>query len=179
MQPTKRNNTHADLGFSYLETAEIVVKLNVLLSNYQVHFHRLQTFAWNIKGPSFFDLHKEFTRMYHDSFEEINSIAERVRVFNQCPVSQMKDSIEVAQLEDSESQISGQMMVQKVQDDLTILLSFLIEGYEMAKKNGDVGSVDLITSLIKRIERDHWKLNAWSESNESRPVPAPESKYAS
>ena len=55
-----KNKTFKKLGFTYLETAEIVVSLNTLLANYQVFYNKLRNFHWNIEGPEFFELHEEF-----------------------------------------------------------------------------------------------------------------------
>lgn len=171
MKPTQKNDTYLNLGFSYLETAEIVVKLNLLLANYQVHFHKLQRFTWNIKGRDFFELHDQFGNMYKTVFNEINQIAERIRVFNQVPVAKLSESLSISELNEQDEIPSGEMMVENVVDDMSVLMSFLIEAYEMSQKNGDVGTTDLLRQLIKRIEKDHWQLNAWLERVEYSPEP--------
>ena len=49
------------LGFTYLDTAEIVINLKQLLADYQVHYHRLRNFHWNVEGADFFENEKENT----------------------------------------------------------------------------------------------------------------------
>ena len=171
MNHTLKNETHKQLGFSYLETAEIVVKLNILLTNYQVHFHRLQNFHWNIKGPDFFVLHEKFGTINNQTFDDLNQIAERIRVFNQRPVSQMEEALKLAQLEDSFSDLSGEMMVRKILDDYQVLFSFIIEAHEIAHQNGDIGTTDLLNGLMKRMEKNHWMLNASLAQFEAAPLP--------
>ena len=38
----KSKKAYKKLGFTYLETAEIVVALNQLLANYQIHYQKLR-----------------------------------------------------------------------------------------------------------------------------------------
>ena len=76
-----KNKTFKKLGFTYLETAEIVVSLNTLLANYQVFYNKLRNFHWNIEGPEFFELHEEFENEYNTVKENIDIVAERIRVF--------------------------------------------------------------------------------------------------
>jgi starvation-inducible DNA-binding protein len=52
------------LGFTFLDSAETVVAINQLLANYQVQYHKLRNFHWNIEGRYFFELHQEFQNEY-------------------------------------------------------------------------------------------------------------------
>jgi starvation-inducible DNA-binding protein len=171
MKPTEKNHTHKKLGFSYLETAEIVIKMNQLLSNYQIHFHRLQNFTWNVRGRAFFELHDKFGEMYHRTFDNINKIAERIRVFNQLPVSQMREALEISELKDSPAKLTGEEMVKQLTNDFEILLSFLVEATDVAAANGDVGTTEMLNGFIQDLEKDHWMLNAWLSSFKPEPFP--------
>lgn len=44
----KSKKSYKKLGVTYLETAEIVIPLNQLLSNYIVHYQKLRNFYWNV-----------------------------------------------------------------------------------------------------------------------------------
>ena len=38
--------------------------LELLLADYQVLYHQLRDYHWNVKGPLFFSLHETFEGMY-------------------------------------------------------------------------------------------------------------------
>ena len=57
---TRNKKSYKKLGFTYLETAEIVVALNQLMANYHVHYQKLRNFHWNVETQDFFELHVEF-----------------------------------------------------------------------------------------------------------------------
>ena len=166
MNTIVKSKPHAKLGFSHLETAEIVVKLNELLANYQVHFHKLQNFHWNVRGRDFFELHEQFENMYNRAFENIDDIAERIRVFGQTPTSTMKEYLDMSEIPEKGTDLTGEMMVKEILADFEILLSYSIESIEIAAANGDVGTVDLVNTIIKEMEKNHWMLTSWLKSLE-------------
>ncbi len=75
------NNTYQKLGFNYSEKEEISVALIQLLTNYEVQYLKLRNFHWNVEGPDFFELHEEFEKDYNAIKSNIDTIAERMRVF--------------------------------------------------------------------------------------------------
>ena len=83
--------TFAKLGFSHLETAEIVLNLNKLLANYHVHYQKLRNFHWNVEGPEFFELHQKFEEQYNEVKVNIDDIAERIRIFDKKPMSTLSE----------------------------------------------------------------------------------------
>jgi len=166
MDLKNKRNAHNRLGFNHLEANEIVVKLNILLANYQVHFHKLQGFHWNVKGRDFFELHEQFENMYSRAYAYIDEIAERIRVFGKTPVSTIREYIDMAEIKEIELDVSGEFMVNEILNDFELLLSHMIDVTESAAEHGDVGTVDMINSFIKHMEKDHWMLTAWLKSIE-------------
>ena len=55
----------------------VVVSLQQLLADFQVYYTNLRGFHWNIKGHDFFVLHSQFEKMYDDTAEKVDEIAER------------------------------------------------------------------------------------------------------
>ncbi|WP_066759709.1 Dps family protein [Crocinitomix algicola] len=161
METLLEQKTHRKLGFTNLESTEVVMNLNQLLANYQVYFHKLQNFHWNIKGRDFFELHEQFEKMYRDVFNKIDEIAERVRVFGKTPTSNMEAYLDQASIKESPTDLSGEFMVRTLVEDMDNLLTNMVETTDVASANGDVGTVDLMNSYIKELEKEHWMLISW------------------
>src|SRR5690606_25169433 len=166
MSILNKGRQYNKLGFTNLEATEIILCLNELLANYQVHFHKLQNFHWNVKGRDFFELHEQFEKMYKKAFENVDEIAERIRVFGKTPISTMKEYIELSEIKESPTNLSGEFMVRAILSDYEVLISYMIETVEQAQKNGDAGTVDMVNGFIKQMEKDHWQLTAWINSKE-------------
>ena len=84
------------LGYTALETLEIVNTMNQVLADYSLHYQKLRNFHWNVKGAEFFDVHEKFEAQYNDAKVAIDDIAERIRVFGQTPYSNMTEYLEHA-----------------------------------------------------------------------------------
>lgn len=163
MENTNVMRRYTKLGFSHLDTAEIVTTLNNLLANYQVHYQKLRNFHWNVTGSDFFELHEKFEEIYTRASENVDVIAERIRVFEKTPLSQMKEYLSVSEIEEPPYGLGSYEMVKHILADFEILLQKQNDVMDAALKIGDSGTIDLINSHIEHMEKDFWMLGAWSK----------------
>jgi dihydroneopterin aldolase len=75
---TNNNKSYKKLGFTYLETAELVINLKRLLANYQVHYHSLRNLHWKVEGSEFLLVEKMAAEIANICLEEPR--VERARV---------------------------------------------------------------------------------------------------
>lgn len=154
-KPSKR------LGFTKLETAELVDTMNKLMANFSVHYQKLRNFHWNVKGGDFFDIHEQFENQYNDVKVAIDDIAERIRVFGQTPLSTMKDYLEHSEILESATDLKSNEMVLEIIRDYEVLLEKMFTVVEMAIEAGDSGTEDMIKGFIKKTEKNHWMMTAF------------------
>src|SRR5688572_33358814 len=102
------------LGWSTKETERIGESLNLVLVNYSVHYQKLRNYHWNVKGSDFFDLHEQFEQQYTEVLENIDVIAERIRVFGKTPLSTMKDYLEISEIKETTSDLKSDIMVREI-----------------------------------------------------------------
>ena len=149
------------LGWSSEETAKIATVLNTLLANYSVHYQKLRNFHWNVKGSDFFDLHERFEQQYNEARENIDEIAERIRVFGKRPLSTMKEYLETSEIAEAGSDVPSDLMVREVLSDFRILLEHMFAVVDVAVDQGDSGTEEMVKGFIKAIEKHHWMLTAF------------------
>ncbi len=150
------------LGYEQSESKEIVQGLNTLLANYHIHFQKLRNFHWNVVGGDFFDLHEKFEELYTEAFENIDLIAERIRVFGMTPMSLMKDYIANADIKEVGTDLDAPEMVKEVLKDLEALADCMNEVAESVAKLGDTATEDMLISFVKSIEKTHWMLTSFN-----------------
>lgn len=155
------NPSFRRLGFDKEETAGVVNHLNLLLSNYHVHYQKLRNFHWNVVGKDFFDLHESFERLYETAFENIDNTAERIRVFGHTPNSRLSTFLEESEITEVSTDLSPDDMVRETLRDLTILISYMVSANEAAQEIGDLGTIDMLNEFVKKMEKEHWMLNAF------------------
>ena len=156
-----KDKTFKKIGFTYLETAEIVVTLNTLLANYQVFYNKLRNFHWNIEGPEFFELHEEFEKEYNTVKEHIDTVAERIRVFGIKSNFSLKRTLELSQVKELEKNISALEMVREVLKDYEIIHDSLLDGVNAALDTGDVATEKMLADFITELEQRHWMFTSY------------------
>ncbi|MBT8316694.1 MAG: DNA starvation/stationary phase protection protein [Lutibacter sp.] len=166
---TKNTNTlqkksYRKLGFTYLETAEIVVHLNELIANYIVHYHKLRNFHWNVDGPEFFELHKEFEDEYNAVQENIDILAERIRVFGIKPSMTMKDILSVSEIKEAKAdKMTPIDMVTQLLKDYDILHDKMLNVVNAALENGDNVTEQILTDFMQKLEKRNWMFTSWTK----------------
>ncbi len=156
-----KNKTFKKIGFTYLETAEIVVALNTVLANYQVFYNKLRNFHWNIEGPDFFELHEEFENEYNAVKENIDVVAERIRVFGVKSNFSLKRTLELSNIKEQEKNISALEMVREVLKDYEIIHDSLLDGVNASLETGDVATEQMLTDFITELEKRHWMFTSY------------------
>lgn len=149
------------LGYSALQTIEIVNAMNQLLADYSMHYQKLRNFHWNVKGADFFDVHEKFEDQYNEAKVAIDDIAERIRVFGQTPYSNMSDYLEHSTIQESRSDLPAMEMVKEIIGDYEILIESLYNVIDVAIEHGDGGTEDLAKGLVKKLEKNHWMMSAF------------------
>jgi starvation-inducible DNA-binding protein len=157
----KKKKTFAELGYSPLDTVEIVILLNRLLAGYSVYQQKLRNFHWNIIGPDFFELHGAFKEMYKRAILDTNEIAERIRLFDQKPASTFAEYIKLSNIKEEITDPTSFEMVKIVLGDIRTLLENMEESINAAKEINDNGTEYMLKSFIFNMEKEHWKLTAW------------------
>ena len=158
--------TFVKLGYSHLDTAEIVTLLNRLLANYMVFQQKLRKFHWNVEGADFFELHEKFEEMYNQTFQETDQIAERIRLFDQYPVTSFTEYIELSTIKEVTDKYSSFEMVAEILKDIRTILEIIEEGIYSAKEIGDFGTEHLLKKLLLPKEKNHWMLTVWMKETE-------------
>ena len=156
-----QNKTFKKLGFTYLETAEIVVSLNTLLANYQVFYNKLRNFHWNIEGPDFFELHEEFENEYNIVKENIDIVAERIRVFGVKTNFTMKKTMELSKIEEKDKNFSALEMVREVLNDYEILHDNMLDAVNASLETGDVVTENMMIEFMTELEKRHWMFTSY------------------
>jgi starvation-inducible DNA-binding protein len=149
------------LGWSTEEIDNITKVLNQLLANYSVHYQKLRNFHWNVKGSDFFDLHERFEQQYNEARENIDEIAERIRVFGKTPLSTMQEYIEMSEIKESRSDLPSDFMVREILSDFRILLQYMFAVVDVAVDQGDSGTEEMVKTFVHDIEKHHWMMTAF------------------
>ena len=149
------------LGFTTKQSSEMIAPLKIALANYQMFYHKLRNFHWNVDGSDFFELHAEFENDYTELFKQIDILAERIRVFDVKPMLSLELINEMSEIEDIKDELSSRDMVDTVIKDFNVLHNKLLDALDVALSIGDNVSEQMITDLMRYMEKRNWMYSAW------------------
>ncbi len=143
-----------------VKTQEIVNELNQLLADYQIFYQNLRGLHWNVKGRLFFNLHSMYEKLYTESAEVVDEIAERILMLDGTPLHTFADYVKVAQLESVSNVSNGEEGLQITLENTQYLLSKFRNILSLASENDDEGTVGLMSELIGASEKREWMLKS-------------------
>ena len=161
MESTTKEKTYSKLGFNREEASELADSLNLLLCNYSVVYQKIRNFHWNVVGGDFFDVHEKLEAEYLVAAENIDTVAERVRVLGFKPISTLAEFLEKSEVEEVTGDLDSDKMMEEVIQDYETLLSFMVDVADLAVENGDLGTETIMRAMIIRTEEKHWMFSAF------------------
>lgn len=150
-----------DIGLEIKDSKVLVKKLNNLLASYEIYYQNLRNFHWNITGPNFFELHAKFEELYNEATLAIDETAERILTLGERPYSSFSEYIENSVITEAKMVDDAKKMVEIVRDNLNSLLNLERSVLEVAGKQGDEGTVTLMSDYITAKEKTVWMLSAY------------------
>lgn len=142
-------------------SAELNKELNVQVATWSVAYTKLHNFHWYVKGHQFFTLHVKFEELYNEATLHMDEIAERLLALGGKPVATMKEQLELSVVDEATSKENADEMVQAVVSDYDKIMKSLKKGMELAAKDGDDMTEDLLNAIHQNLEKHSWMLSAF------------------
>lgn len=140
-------------------SSEVIESLNHILANEFTLFTKTLNYHWNVTGPRFHSLHEFFEKQYKDLLQQMDEVAERVRMLGESPVSTLREMRSDNTIIETPGKflsadkmindlLAGHMEVQRqIQNALDL-------------KELDVGTDDFLNGLIREHEKASWMLKS-------------------
>ena len=151
----------SDIGLSTQASEDLAVKLNGLLSNYQIQYMNARGFHWNIKGKNFFELPLKFEEIYDQLLLKVDELAERILTIGGQPLHAFSDYLERAEIQEAKNITDGNEAVATLLNGFTLLLKQQREILGVASDAEDEGTAALMSDYIKEQEKLVWMLKAY------------------
>lgn len=135
-------------------------KLFQIIANYYSFYLMVHTYHWNVKGSNFLSIHKLLDSMYKDLIEEIDEIAERMRILgDEIEISFDKIS-SYSSIKAPKNKLSEKDMIKDLLSAIKELEELIKEALEDYNEIEDLVTVDLLTQKLSKLEKDKWFLNS-------------------
>lgn len=142
---------------------KIIKDLQTLVCSYQVFYHKLRAYHWNLVGKNFFTLHVVFEDMYKDAQLKIDVIAERLRYLGGRAVSGLHRYLEGSFLDDVKEIPEDVEMMKNLRSDMRKLIDF--ERKILKELEDDFGTDDMLAGFARELEKQEWMISSWLEKS--------------
>lgn len=139
-------------------------KLNGLLSDLVVFYHKLQSFHWYVSGPTFFQTHPALEEYYNEVLPQIDDVAEIILQLNGKPVSSVKEFLELSTIEEGKDEFNTDIkeIFNTVRLDYSYLLGRVTEIKEAADQESNYLVSAKMDEFIGTYSKNIWMLNQYS-----------------
>lgn len=146
---------------------ELIQELNKQVSTWSVLYAKLHNYHWYVKGNQFFTLHAKFEELYNESTLHMDEIAERVLTLGGEPTATLKQHLAESVVEEAKGTEKATEMVKVLVEDFDKTMKSLKKGMDLAAKDSDDMTEDMLNAVYQSVEKHQWMLNAFlGETNE-------------
>jgi starvation-inducible DNA-binding protein len=154
-----------DLGLSAANTQGVASLLGRLLADEHVLYMRLRNYHWNVVGMAFGPLHALFQEQYEDLADDIDEIAERIRMLGPTVPGTLTEMLQLTSLAERPGDLPDDrgMVAQLVTDHEAIIRHLRKDIRACDEQYDDMGTSDYLTGLMEKHEKLAWLLRAHLE----------------
>jgi starvation-inducible DNA-binding protein len=127
-----------------------------ILANYYALYVKIHCYHWNVLGQNFGPLHKMFQDQYETVAEEIDDIAERIRMLGEkVPVS-LDNFSKLSIIENPNENFKDSEMVNDLYNSNKKIIDLIND--VIAEYSSDLVTVDFLTQKLEKRQKDSWFL---------------------
>lgn len=131
-----------------------LANLNLL----NVKFHNIH---WNIVGKKFMEIHNFTETIYDKFFENIDEVAELLKMKENYPLSTMKEYLENTDLEEIQARdFTDDEALKIIKSDFEYMKNQAIEIRNLADEENDFETVAMFEGFISEYSKNIWFLNS-------------------
>ncbi|MFB1080338.1 Dps family protein [Jeotgalibacillus sp. JSM ZJ347] len=140
---------------------ELVKGVNKQIASWTVLYTKLHNYHWYVKGHQFFTLHEKFEELYNEAAIHIDELAERLLALKGKPVATLKESLDISLVQEADGGESADQMVETLNSDFETLMDDLKSGMDLAQKDDDEMTSDMLLSIHQSLEKHAWMLRSF------------------
>jgi starvation-inducible DNA-binding protein len=140
---------------------DVIQSVNQQVANWTVLYTKLHNYHWFVKGHHFFTLHVKFEELYNEAGMIIDEFAERILALDGKPVATLKECLEMSTINEAKGTEKEDDMVSQLYDDFSTVVDELQKGIEIAEKEEDAATADMLTGVKKSLKKHMWMFKAY------------------
>ncbi len=136
-------------------------ELNKLVATWSVLYTKLHNYHWYVTGNAFFTLHAKFEELYNEITINFDDTAERILSKGGEPIATLKEYLELSHVQEATGNETADEMVATIVSDFEKQMQAINNAMQLAAKEGDDRTEDLLNSMYLSLEKHTWMLKAF------------------
>jgi len=149
-----------NIGISEKNRAAICGELSKLLADSWTLYLMTHNFHWNVTGPMFSTLHEMFMAQYSETWNALDSIAERIRALGHPAPGTYRDYAKLSSIKEPAGVPEATEMVRLLVQDNEAVAKTARAAFTTADATNDQPSADLLTQRMDIHEKNAWMLRS-------------------
>ena len=138
-------------------------ELKTLLATQYAFVVKAQFFHWNVEGPDFGQLHRQFGMIYEEVYEHsIDQTAEFIRILDDYTPGSFERFSELSQISGQLKVPRASLMIMELLADSQTLIDLLNQVFAVAEAENQQGIMDFLASRIDAMGRHRWMLKSYT-----------------
>jgi len=144
------------------QTRQVIADgLSRFLADTYAMYVKTQNFHWNLQGPEFFSLHLLYDKQYKEMAEELDEIAERIRAIGYFVDASFSAFKKLTEVKEDARVLSIKDMLLSLIEGHEILIRHGRHVAQIADKEGDFASVDMLGRMLGAHEKMRWMIHSF------------------
>jgi starvation-inducible DNA-binding protein len=157
-----------NIGLNDEARLEVGQMLNLLLADEYVLYATTRDYHWNVTGPEFRSLHKQFEEQYEELATWIDDVAERARAIGVGARGNWADLTKAARssADPGIGLPAEHMLAELLALHEEMIVQLRTDSEACTERFKDAGTADFLTGLMERHEKTAWMLRSQLETEE-------------
>lgn len=143
----------------------LMEQLQTQFANSLMLYLNYKYYHWQVSGPLFRDLHLMFDEFAAEALEAVDEIAERIRMIGQDPLA-IEQVRERALVKPTQAGRDPRAILQEADATVIQLIAETRRAALDADENGDPGTNDLLSGVVRTQEKHEWYFRELLKANE-------------
>lgn len=138
-------------------------ELKTLLATQYAFVIKAQFFHWNVEGPDFGQLHKQFGKIYEEVYKNsIDQTAEFIRILDDYTPGSFERFSELSQISGQLKVPRASLMIMELLADSQTLIDLLNQVFVTAESENQQGIMDFLAGRIDAMGKHRWMLRSYT-----------------
>lgn len=135
--------------------------LKTYLASTFAYYLKAHMFHWNVEGPDFGQLHKFLSKIYEDSYDAVDTIAEYIRTTEEYAPGSLARFQELSQIQDQIKVPRARLMLQELLADTQTMLDMSKQLFDVATEAGREDIADFAASRQGAHGKYMWMMKSY------------------